>query len=108
MIVQTLFVLACLVLLLAVLAWGFVVRRLVRRIEAAHPAAYRELRERSRKTGARLAVTSEVQAALGNGLPLPEAVSMDPACIGLIRAEGRLRLTMLIAAGAAAAGFLAL
>ena len=107
-VVETLFLLACLALLGALFVWGFTVRRLARRIETAHPDAFEELRGRSRKGGRRLAVTSEIQLSLGGGRPLPDPVLQDPACTPLIRAEGRLRLVMLVASVAAFAAFLAL
>ena len=106
--VPVLFLIACLALLGALGVWGVTVRRLVRRIETGHPAAFEELRARSRKGGRRLAVTSEIQLSLGGGQPLPDPVLQDPACTPLIRAEGRLRLVMLVASVAAFAAFLAL
>lgn len=108
MLVQTLFLFACVSLLAALGFWGITVRRLTGRIETAHPQAFAALRGRSRKTGARLAVSSEVQAALGGGLPLPDAVLADPACARMIRLEGRARIAMLVCGLAATGAFLAL
>lgn len=104
---QTVFLLACLVLLGALFVWGITVRRLARRIEDRWPAIFEELRERSRKGGRRLAVTSEIQKALGGGgVPLPEPVLREPGCAAMIRTEGRLRIVMLAASLAAFASFL--
>jgi hypothetical protein len=95
-IVETLFVVACIALLGFLGGWGITVRRLVRRIETAHPEDFEILRARSRKGGRRLAVTSAVQQALtGGGGTLPEAVRADPVCIVMMAREGRLRLMML-------------
>jgi hypothetical protein len=95
-IVQTLFVIACLALMVLVGVWGFMVRRLVRRIEIAHPEDFEILRARSRKGGRRLAVTSAVQQALtGGGDTLPQAIRADPVCARMMVREGRLRLMML-------------
>lgn len=109
MLFQTLFLLACLALLGALCIWGLTVHRLTLRIERRMPAVFEELRLRSRKGGRRLAVTSEIQKAMGGGgVPLPDAVLNDPVCAPLIAAEGRLRLAMLIAGGVAAMAFMGL
>ena len=101
-IIQTLFLIACLALLGFLGVWGIMVRRLVRRIETAHPQDFEILRARSRKGGRRLAVTSSVQQALtGGGETLPEAIRADPVCARMMVQEGRLRL-MMLGAGLAA------
>ncbi|MGG7565767.1 hypothetical protein ACQ5SO_06335 [Rhodovulum sp. DZ06] len=106
--IQAVFLGACLVLLGALLVWGILVRRLASAIETRHPEEHEILRQRSRKGGRRLAVTSELQKSLAGGLPLPDAILADPVCAPMIAREGRLRLVMLFSAGAAAAAFMAL
>jgi hypothetical protein len=102
-VLQSLFVLSCVALLGFLGAWGITVRRMVGRIEVAHPQAYEVLRARSRKGGRRLAVTSSVQHALSSGGDtLPAEVRADPVCIAMMATESRMRLAML---GAGAASF---
>ncbi len=76
-------------------AWGFAVQRLVRRIEAAHPALHRDLASRARgRKAPRLAASTALQNALFRNEALP-GLDADPAAARLLKRERLARLTLM-------------
>ncbi len=88
---QTLF-LGLLAIGFVVLAvWGWAVRSLAIHIQTHHPEWAGTLQARSRRRVARLAIVSEIQAALATSEEIPQDVRDDPRAATLIAREAGTR-----------------
>ncbi len=91
-----LIVLSGLALLAVLTVWGWTVRAMVLRIERAHPVYADALRARAPRKPPRMALTSELQKALGAG----EALPADPALQLRVATERRARQALIFLAPA--------